>query len=98
MLSVISPTSPAVAKLVASHIEVKLIKRTCFAAMTGEEITSDDVQLASADLQEVPHSQEGVSIFKGTVTVGKPGQESSWGIRGVAEVQVRSQVDSAFTT
>jgi hypothetical protein len=94
LLSVISPTSPTVAKLIASNIQVKLIKRTYFAAKTGQEITSDDVQLALADVEEVPHSQEGVSIFKGSVTIGKSGQECSWRIRGVAEVQVRSQVGS----
>jgi hypothetical protein len=89
LLSVFVPHSPALAKLLVSDMQVKLLKRSSFASKTGRDACIEDVQVGLAVLREAPQSSEGVSIYQGKVKAGEAGKEYSWGIKGIAEVQVR---------
>jgi hypothetical protein len=82
------PDSPALAKLMVSNMQVKLLKRSSFASKTGRDACIEDEEVALAELREVPQSSEGVSIFRGKVRAGEAGREYSWGIKSIAEVQV----------
>jgi len=87
-LSLLFPDAPALAQLLASHIRVKLIKRTRIWINAGRDISVRDLCIANADPLQVDRLIEGANLLNGSIYAGMAGRESSWNVDGVSQVQV----------
>jgi hypothetical protein len=85
LLTLLSPTSPTLPGFLTTKISAHIIKRT---TLRHEKDTSmRDVLLGGAELWEIQRQGEGVKVFRGAVRAGKVGEERSWGLRDMVDVE-----------
>jgi hypothetical protein len=86
-ITVQSPSSPALATLLAQNVEAKITKRTKI-SLHGQSTGSREIVLGKATVLDVDTSRDGYAVVHLAVPAGEAGKEQSWAIPGLVEIMV----------
>lgn len=92
MLSLACEDAPILATLLAPNIRIGLIKRTRLYRRGGRDISTRDVSIAAAEVLQIEDWSERVALVRGEIQAGSAGEECSWRVDGIAEVQVSGDI------
>ncbi|KAF8078141.1 hypothetical protein FPV67DRAFT_1775426 [Lyophyllum atratum] len=86
-LSLIFPKEPVLASLLAPTAQIHLLKRLLVRVKGSEGLIQRDTCISTAELRTSKEFTEGVRMLRGFIQAGTGGEEASWQIEDVIEIQ-----------
>lgn len=88
-LSFAFPSAAAIPALLIPGVHIELIKLTRLSRLNGLEIAEREAIIGRAEIENMKEEREGYGVthLSGTITAGREGRETSWGLCAMVDVR-----------